>query len=235
VICGLVSGLTVLVRPAILFFLMLAGIWLLSRRQLLAPLALAAGALIAIAPWTLRNYSHDGRFVLVASEGGVTFWTGNHALATGEGDLAANPELKRASLALRAQHPGLTEAQMEPVYYRAAFDWMRAHPLESCVLEVRKMFFLLVPIGPSYRVHSTPYYAASLVSYGVLLPAGVVGWWLMGRARARATGLLLLAGSTVAMCLAFFPQERFRLPTIDPALIVGAGAALASTREARAA
>jgi 4-amino-4-deoxy-L-arabinose transferase-like glycosyltransferase len=234
-LCGLLSGLTVLVRPAILFFLILSGLWLLSRRRILAPLVLAAGALIAIAPWTIRNYSHDGRFVLVASEGGVTFWTGNHPQATGEGDFAANAELKRASQALRAQFPGLTEEQMEPVYYREALGWIRADPLSWCALEVRKMFFLVVPIGPSYRVHSTRYYTASLLSYGLLLPAGVAGWWRMRGARTRATGLLLLAGSTVVTCLVFFPQERFRIPVIDPTLIVGAGALMASTREVPAA
>ena len=36
---------------------------------------------VVIAPWTLRaTTEHYGRFVLVASEGGVTFWTGNHPL-----------------------------------------------------------------------------------------------------------------------------------------------------------
>lgn len=122
---------------------------------------------------------------------------------------------------------------MEPVYYREALGWIRAHPMEWCRLELLKMFYLVVPIGPSYRIHSTRYYVASLVSYLLLLPAGVTGWWLAGRARTRATGLLLLAGSTVVMCLVFFPQERFRIPAIDPALIVGAGAAVAQMRQAR--
>ena len=54
-----------------------------------------------IAPWTVRNLRVHDRFVLIASEGGVTFWTGNHPLARGEGDLAANPDLKRAELAFR--------------------------------------------------------------------------------------------------------------------------------------
>ena len=54
----------------------------------------------------LRNVRVYGRFVLVASEGGVTFWTGNHPLARGEGDLAANPDIKAAELTFRAAHPG---------------------------------------------------------------------------------------------------------------------------------
>ena len=52
-------------------------------------------------PWTIRNIRVYGRFVLVASEGGVTFWTGNHPLAVGDGDLAANPAIKRAELEFR--------------------------------------------------------------------------------------------------------------------------------------
>jgi len=58
-----------------------------------------------LAPWTLRNAREYGRFVLVASEGGVTFWTGNPPLAIGEGDMAANPVIKRANAALAG--PGI--------------------------------------------------------------------------------------------------------------------------------
>jgi hypothetical protein len=32
------------------------------------------------------------------------------------------------------------------------------------------------------------------------------------------------------VCLVFFPQERFRIPVIDPALVIGAGALLAPRR-----
>ena len=69
-----------------------------------------------------------GRFVLVASEGGVTFWTGNHPLAIGEGDLAANPAIKQAEVAFRQAHPGLTAEELEPLYYRDALAHIAAHP-----------------------------------------------------------------------------------------------------------
>jgi hypothetical protein len=35
--------------------------------------------------------------------------------------------------------------------------------------------------------------------------------------------LFLLAVSAVMVCVVFFPQERFRIPVIDPTLIVCAG------------
>ncbi len=224
---GMLAGVAVLVRPGMLLFLGLTCLWLLRKRSVALALAWCLGATALLAPWTIRNYLHDGRLVLVASEGGVTFWTGNHPLAIGEGDLAANPELKRASLALRAQHPGLTEQQMEPVYYEEAFAWMHAHPWKWLVLETRKIFYLVVPIGPSYRLHSLRYYAASALSYVCLLPAALVGLWRLGARRRAVPGLWLLASSGVLVCLIFFPQERFRIPAIDPVLIVCAGACTA--------
>ncbi len=40
------------------------------------------------------------------------------------------------------------------------------------------------------------------------------------RHRARTPGLWLLFASAVAVALVFFPQERFRIPVIDPTLIL---------------
>jgi len=233
-ICGVVAGLTALVRPANLFFLFVAGAWLLWRRRLALVVALAIGACVAIAPWTIRNYIHYGRPVLIATEGGVTFWTGNHVLARGEGDLAANPDLKRAQQALRARHPDLSEEQMEPVYYREALGWIAAHPIDWLMLEGRKLFYLIVPVGPSYRVHSMRYFAASIVSYGLLLPVAIAGFLRLGPRRGRAPGVWLLGVSAIVVCLVFFPQERFRIPAIDPVLIIAAGAAFSGMPSAKA-
>ena len=232
ILCGGLSGLTVLIRPSTLFFLLLATTWLLWRRRPALALGLAIGACVVVAPWTARNYREYGRFVAVATEGGVTFWTGNHPLAIGEGDFAANPNLKRESLALRARHPELSEEQMEPVYYGEAFAWIRSHPWRWLTLETHKIFYLLVPIGPSYRLHSLRYYGASLTSYVLLLPAALVGAWRLS-GRATAPGLWLLGASAVVASLVFFPQERFRTPVIDPVLVVCAGALFMPEEERR--
>jgi len=227
---GALAGAAILIRPAMLFFSGLTMAWLIRRRGLAMAMAFTAGSLVVVAPWTIRNIRQEGRFVLVASEGGVTFWTGNHPDAIGDGDLAANPRLKRENLALRAQHPNLSESQMEPVYYHEALAWIAAHPWRWLALESRKIFYLVVPVGPSYRLHSARYYAGSVISYGLLLPAAVVGFWRMGRRRSQSPGLWLLLASAVLVSLVFFPQERFRIPVIDPVLIVCA-AALFSDRE----
>ena len=55
---------------------------------------------------------------------------------------------------------------------------------------------------------------------GILVPMACVGIWRLGHRRSRMTGMWLLAAAAIATCLVFFPQERFRIPVIDPALIL---------------
>jgi 4-amino-4-deoxy-L-arabinose transferase-like glycosyltransferase len=227
---GLLAGVAVLIRPAMLFFLILAGLWLLWQRRWTWLAALTLGTLAAVLPWTARNAREHGRFVLVASEGGITFWTGNHPLSPGEGDMAANPAIKLDNQRFRAEHPGLSPEALEPIYYREALGHIRERPLWWGTLLARKVFFLIVPVGPSYTLHANLYYGATLLSYGLLLPFGVVGLWRLRRDGRWPRALGLLAASAVLASVVFLPQERFRIPVIDPTLIVGAGACLAHRR-----
>lgn len=227
-ICGLVIGLGILTRPALILFLPPAGLLLLARRQWLSTLAMGLGLALVLGPWTFRNLNYHGRLMTVASDGGVTFWTGNHPLAIGEGDMAANSALKYDNQRLRAAHPGLTEEQMEPIYYHEAFAWMRAHPMAWLWLEMKKVFYLIVPIGPSYTLHSMRYALTSIVSYLGLLAFALVGVVHMGRRLGAAPGLWILVASAVLVCLVFFPQERFRIPIIDPALVILGGIGLST-------
>jgi hypothetical protein len=230
VAAGLLAGVAILVRPGMLLFLPLVGLWFVHRRQWSLALAVCVAAAVIVAPWTLRNARTYGRFVLVASEGGVTFWTGNHPLARGEGDLAANPELKRAEVAFRAARPGLSAEALEPLYYRDAMGYIAEHPGWWITLLARKAFYTFVPIGPSYTLHSTRYLLASVIPYVVLAPLALLGLGSLLRHRSAATPLLLLALSVVMTSLIFFPQERFRIPVLDPTVIVSAAGILAGAR-----
>ena len=142
--------------------------------------------------------------------------------------MAANPAIKRDNLRLRAAHVGLSPEQLEPVYYREAFQAIARDPVWWLGLIARKAFYTWIPAGPSYTLHSTRYLAASLVWYGLLLIAGVAGAWCVVRARRWPVALGLLLASAMLVCVVFLPQERFRIPVIDPALIVlaASGAAL---------
>jgi 4-amino-4-deoxy-L-arabinose transferase-like glycosyltransferase len=218
---GLLLGVGILVRPAMLFFVAVLGPWLFAvRRQRLAAVLLVVCAGCAVIPWSVRNTMAYGRFVAVASEGGITFWTGNHPLAIGDGDLAANPDMKRSNVAFRERHPGLSPEALEPLYYRESLDWIRDHPLDWLALTARKAFYSVVPIGPSYRLHSARYFWASVLPYLAVLALAIMGGFAIARQGRLPAAVLLLAASTLLMGLVFFPQERFRIPALDPALIV---------------
>jgi hypothetical protein len=231
-LAGVLAALAALTRPSHLFFLAFVAIWLGSRRRWTACAVFVLGATLTIAPWTIRNYVTYGRPVLIASEGGITFWTGNHPLSHGEGDMAANPAIKLDSQRVRASHPGLTQEQLEPIYYREALQTIAARPLWWLGLEARKFFYVWIPIGPSYTLHSRLFVYTTWIAYGLLLPFGVFGLWQLARSATSPTALLLLLLSAVVACLIFLPQERFRIPVIDPALIVGAAALATAPRRA---
>jgi len=217
---GVATGLAMLIRPAMTFFVPIAAVWLIAQRRAKLSAFLVVGVLLVVTPWTLRNVRVYHRFVLIASEGGVTFWTGNHPLATGEGDMAANPDIKVSEIAFRRNHPGLSAEELEPLYYREAVTYIVAHPGWWLVLLIKKAFYTLVPLGRSYALHSPLYRMSSLASYLVLLPFGLLGARVWRRVAHPPESLLPLAVSAVAACILFFPQERFRIPVIDPVLIV---------------
>ena len=178
-----------------------------------APAARARGGAVDGA-----HFATHGRLILIASEGGVTFWTGNHPLARGEGDLAANPDLKRAELDFRAAHPGLTAEELEPLYYRDAFGHIASDPLWWAGLLARKAFYTVVPAGPSCAT-LFPVPTASVISY-LLLPFSVAGAVALWRSPRRPTALLLLAGASGFACVPVLSAGAFSQPVIDPVLIV---------------
>ncbi len=224
VLAGLIAGLAALTRPSMVVFLPICALWLAVRRLRWQAPAFIVGAALVVGPWSIRNVLETGRFVLIAPQAGVNFWMGNHALAIGEGDLAANPILKTADIALRRQHPGLDAVQLEPIYRREAFAQISAHPVWWVKLLARKFFYQWIPVGPSYRLHSVRYYGASLVSYALVFPLALAGLVELHRRGRLPDALLLLAGSEVLVGLIFFPQERYRIPVIDPMLIICAAA-----------
>jgi hypothetical protein len=217
---GIVAAAALLTREAMLFFLVVGALWLVARRRWSLAAALLAGVLVIVLPWTMRNAFVHGGFVVGSPHGGVTFWTGNNELARGEGDMAANPVLRLQSREIEAQNPGLSARELDGLYYRKALEFISSHPFSWVWLEVRKVFYTIVPIGPSYRLHSPLYFGASVVSYLGVLPFAVAGFLRLVRRDRPPIALLLMALSAVLLSLALFPQERFRIPVIDPALIV---------------
>ncbi len=220
VVAGLCLGFAALTRSAAFSFLVVGCALTWWRLSFAHAAALALAALLVVAPWTWRNWDAHNRFIPVAADAGVNLWIGNHPLATGEGDLATNTPLKQAYRARIAVHPGSGPEELDRVFAREAAGWLAESPGRLAVLGARKAFYAVVPIGPSYRAHSRAYILASVVPYAIALPlavAATLGWQAFSR---PPVALLALVASAWLLMLVFFPHERYRLPVIDPALVV---------------
>jgi hypothetical protein len=142
--------------------------------------------------------------------------------------MAANPRIKADHAEFRRRLAHLGPEQREPYYYRAAFAYIREHPGDWAVLLLRKAVYTWVPLGPSYTLHSPRYFWATVVSYVPLLLMACAGAVVLARSPRPPRALALLVASSALVCLVFFPQERFRIPVVDPALCVAAAAWLTS-------
>ncbi|MCC7160907.1 MAG: glycosyltransferase family 39 protein [Anaerolineae bacterium] len=83
---GTMWGLATLTRGITLYFTPLFALWIgwalwsgqqRIARALLPALLFAVATALVILPWTARNYSRFGQFVLLETKGGVNLWLGN--------------------------------------------------------------------------------------------------------------------------------------------------------------
>lgn len=163
-VAGASTGILALVRPNALVFVPAAALWLFwtarRRRAAAAPRVaiLLAGALLAIAPATLRNHAVSGEWVLISANGGINLYIGNNAKADGlhagipdvetltarEGWTCFDYPLVVAGLGRRLGHPvGYAEASR--YWSGEARRWIAAHPGRFISLTLRRAALLLGP------------------------------------------------------------------------------------------
>ncbi|MBC7188549.1 MAG: glycosyltransferase family 39 protein [Calditrichaeota bacterium] len=205
---GVLVGLGALMRPNVLLLpAALAFWWRWScRLPVLATfkktLLCLAVALVTILPWSIRNLNVQGSFVPVSTNGGVNLWIGNNEHATGDwlkpGDYWSPS--------------GNTEVEVDRQYYRAALQFMVAHPGRTLGLAARKLCIFWLPYP----------HATDRVPSVLLVPLVLVG--LATSLPRRRTWILLatIVYFTLVSCV-FFANQRFHVPLL-PVLAVYAGA-----------
>ncbi len=195
---GLLLGGCILVQPS-LQLLPLAACGLLVAalplpRALGLSLLLALGIVLAIAPWTARNYSVFGQFVLVSTNGGDNLYRANNPLATGgytrhgEIDLSALPELER-----------------DREGKRLAQEWIRTQPAAFAALAVEKQLrFMGDDAAGIYSTLKVGKASDSGTLY-LVLKAAANAWWL-------AMWTLLAAAVFSLRAAGLSPPALARLP-----------------------
>ncbi|MBN1825014.1 MAG: tetratricopeptide repeat protein [Candidatus Eisenbacteria bacterium] len=225
-LAGALLGLFAAARPNVLLFLPAAA-FLLGRVERRRGLFLIAGALLLIAPITVRNRIVSGEWILLSSQGGLNFYIGNNREA--DGMHAAfpglpswvNEDVERVTAVRIGHRPSPNETSR--YWLGEALREIGGDPVRFAGRFARKAYFLL----SSYEVgnnrdltlfrQSDPVLRLPLLSFGVLLPLALTGMFFRRRSgpgRYLLESYLLFYGASVAL---FFVCARFRVPLL-PAL-----------------
>lgn len=215
-IAGLALGWATLTRSfAILIPPALSLLLLWPRRQTIqralpAAALLLGGFLAVVLPWTMRNYKVHGTLVLVATNGGSTFYGGNNDWAISNvrnyGAWVSTRLLPGADAdALKA------EAERDRSQWQRGKQWVRTHLAWMPLLVTAKYVRLWLPdISSRNRAYvllqlvcTTPFLLLVLLGQFRMLRAA--RWWTPAWLVLHATGL-----TTAFVALLFWGSPRFR-------------------------
>lgn len=237
---GLVFGLQTLNRPQIALGVAgMAVIMLCAQRWRLA-LTLTLGLFVGIAPSAIRNVIVSHQFSLVSSHGGLNFYIGNRAGATGFYQLipGITPSIKGQQIdarrvAEKALGRTLTDAETSAYFVDQSLQWMSEHPGDAALLMIRKFGWVFhaqhvaLPYSyPFYQYDVPTWLRFYVIGPWFIIPLGLVGVAIAARERRSREFWLWTAfiPSYAAAVALFFLSERYRLPLLVPLLVTTSGA-----------
>jgi hypothetical protein len=222
VLVGMLAGIAALVRTE---YLVLAGAVILgsliTHRQWKMTAVAVVGAFVVIAPWTARNYAVFHRIIPVANSVGYNLFKGFNPETNGSGNWVdkngvaerlLGPELD--ALPLNSNY----ENARDKVFYNAAIDFMKSHPLRSFVLlpMYKAALFWIYDVGEPktrewlYQLQFWPLFVLSIIG---LFMAARSGYFTRPDHR---TVLVLFVFQTLVM-MSYAVHARYRM-NVEPFL-----------------
>lgn len=214
---GLAFGYATLTRPFSLLLLPLFGALLLfssrSWRFRLRDLAMwTLCFMVVLLPWTARNYRVHDAFVLVATNGGSTFYGGNNPRVVSErqyyGYWLSTRELPGRDLI--DQHPN--EYDHDKVEWKLGIDWVKDHPGQFVFAAGLKIARAVIG-PPDFDAGPTYFKVLRVASYWPLVPLFVLGVLLALRRRSWSLAWMAIHAcmmATLATVVIFWGSSRFR-------------------------
>jgi 4-amino-4-deoxy-L-arabinose transferase-like glycosyltransferase len=234
---GLAAGAAALTKAVFLpFFLLLTVALVLRRRGKPRPLAPTISFLVfllALLPWSVRNYEVQGALIPVSTFSGPSFLLGQNPFTHGTTKLDPGFEDWVRHQLIEKTGKGydeLTESEWSSLSWRIGADYVREHPWRWVALLGQKAYaFLIYPIS---------YSDANLPVEALAVGADCCVWLLLcvaaslACARNKCWWLLLLPLTFfTASHVALHAESRYRLPLTPLLCIFGAGGAVALLRE----
>lgn len=221
-VASLVKAQALLVGPILLALEMFRSRAVL--RWLPAGVVVVLGVACVILPWSARNYLVLHRFVLISTNGGATFLSGNNPEA--QGDFTPESPLFEA-----AHFSVADQVDADKRAYALAVNWIEANPRRFVELIPLKIWRLWAPDGEGEWWFERGYagYDAHRLSFrlmrglnqayyvALLLAAGAAVWELYASGEARRPGATIgfwLAIYITMVSIVFSGQSRFHFPVM---------------------
>lgn len=202
-LAGLLIGLAVIMKPNSFLFIPAVLIWLCFNKEIVsskwkAASFLVVGALIAIFPITIRNYTVGKEFTLVAANGGLNIFIGNNEKSDGVSAVIPGQEetdadlqwgldhhetaLTAMSIRLARDETGkdLTPGQASDYWYGQAKEFAINRPLEFVKLNLKKLllFFSSFEFGNTRDLYFSRQHSwlmsVFLWNGGIKFPLGII-------------------------------------------------------------
>jgi 4-amino-4-deoxy-L-arabinose transferase-like glycosyltransferase len=210
-------------------------------------LALAAGIVLAVLPWTVRNHLRLGYPVLIASDGAFALYVGNSPIATGYHDMTMRePYLARFGDLIALPNPR-GEVEVVRAEMREALAWMARNPHRVVALMPTKVLHMWkddrgartwMKEGLERRLspdaQRTLFRLVDVYYWAVLALALLGARRFLPRDGAGAVALpLTVAWMTLLHAVFFFGSSRLHVPLL-PVLAIMAASEIVALVERRA-
>lgn len=240
--CGVVLGLTALVRGNLLALAPVALLWGFGQERrafVKSAAAFVLGTMLAIAPATLHNYIVSGDFVLMNYTDGFNLYIGNSPYANGTNsyppEVATDPvqeEMNTIWVATQKAGHALKPSEVSDYWRRQALAFMIENPVRTLELSFEK--FLAFWNGhEQFDNYDTVFIEKNfntllswpLVPFWIVSSFAAAGAVLLGKTNRKQVAMLgVFALAYMATLLIFYVTDRYRLPVVVFLLPLAGGA-----------
>lgn len=233
-VTGITLGLAAITRPNFLVMLPVIVIWVFYafrlniKAKISRIMILCVGCALMIFPVTVRNILIGDDTVLIASQGGINFYIGNNAYATGA--TAVMPEFGPtwqyadceylAKLETGRVGQEMKQSEVSSFYYKKALRFILNDPAEWVYLMIKKLsyFWNAYEISNNQNLYFFKKFASITVILPPLLfiiaPLSLIGLWHVFKNNSRYHIIGLFVIVYMLSVIGFFVNSRFRLPVL---------------------
>lgn len=215
IIFGLALGVAALTRSAILLFpFFIVPIFVYSRKytflnKLVRYIIILLFFLLALLPWSIRNFNVYHRIIPIATQGGITFYSSYCPPDGIFGKLATmqDPIIREASKII-------SPVVRSEFLVKKTLDFILNNPKEVVILEFKKVLYLWAPFD--WEIIGNRWFN---FVYVIILPFFAFGLFLSFRKFKQFYPVLLPIVYIQIMSLFFYGSPRFRLP-VEPFIFI---------------